>query len=80
MKQVELLNFYIWSFPVWYYIGIQHICAPDFLSDNTDDYCAQFQLCKKYEKSHDKSHQKCISVFFHFYKKYKFKENYVFDI
>ena len=35
---------------------------------------------KKYEKSHDKSHQKCISVLCHFYKQYKFVENYVFDI
>ena len=54
MKQVGLLNFYIWEFPLLYFIGIQHICEPDFLSDNTDDYHAWFQLCKKYEKAHDK--------------------------
>ena len=39
-----------------------------------------FSSAKKYEKSHDESHQKCISVLCHFYKQYKFVENYVFDI
>ena len=39
-----------------------------------------FSSAKKYEKSQDKSHQKCISVLCHFYKQYKFVENYVFDI
>ena len=35
---------------------------------------------KQYEKLHDRSHNKCTSVLCHFYKQYKFVQNYAFDI
>ena len=47
IKQIELLNCYIWQFPVWYHIGMYHICAPHVLSKQTDDYHGLFQLCQK---------------------------------
>ena len=42
----------IWSFPLLSDIGIQHICEPDFVTDNTHDYSAWFQLYQKGTKDH----------------------------
>ena len=49
LKNIHVVNTYLW-FPLWYDISIQHICESDFVTDNTHDYSAWFQLYKKVQK------------------------------